>query len=467
MLQPNQLHEYQVRAINHQVQHPSSMLWVGTGLGKTAITLTTIAHLRNHNTVKAALVLAPLRVCQAVWRQEAQKWEHLRHLRFSAIIGDKSARTRAITRPADVYLTNYENVTWLFQMLDHYYASRIDLLPFDMLVLDESTKMKRPDTKRMQAIMPYLKYFRYRTGLTGTPATNGLEDVWGQALCVDSGYRLGTDYSSFIANYFEKGGHGGYKCTPTEKGKDLIYSRLSDVVLQLRKEDYGKLPDVVERRVEVELPPKARKIYDDLEIKFWTELDSGKELEIASPAALVNKLLQVAGGNIYTSTELKTWEPVHDAKLEALDEIIEEAAGSPILVAYRFKPDAERIMAKYPYARMLTGLSEKDFNQTLEDWKAGKIRLLLGHPASVGHGVDGLQKGGHILVWFGRNWSLELKLQMTGRLERQGQEHPLMIHTIHAKDTADDLVEFNLAVNHQTQESLKDAVDLYRKQRGL
>jgi len=334
-------------------------------------------------------------------------------------------------------------------------------------VLDESTKMKRPDTKRMAAILPYLKYFRYRIGLTGSPATNGLEDVWGQFLCIDSGYRLGADFSAFIANYFEKGGFGGYKNTPTSHGEAQIHQRISDIVLQLRTEDYQKLPPVIERKVEIELPEKARKMYDDLELKFWTELDNGQELEINSPSALINKLLQMANGSVYTNTELKTWEAVHNAKLDALDEIIEEAAGDPVLVAYRYRPDAERIMEKYPFAVNLTGLSERDFNQTLEDWKAGKIRLLLGHPASVGHGVDGLQKGGKILVWFGRNWSLELTLQMRARLERQGQTEPLTIHTIHAKETADDLVEMNLAVNEQTQDTLREAVDMYRKQRGL
>lgn len=466
MFHATDLHEYQVRAVNHAVANPQAMLWIGTGLGKTAIVETTVAHLRNHRAIKAALVIAPLRVCQAVWRQEAQKWSHLRHLRFSPILGDGPDRLRAITRPADIYLVNYENVAWLFQMLEHYYASRVDLLPFDMLIMDESTKMKSPLSKRLAAILPYLKFFRHRIGMTGTPATKGLEDLWGQFLCVDSGIRLGTDYSAFVSNYFEKGGFGGYKYSPTPAGEQLIYSRVSDIVLQLKKEDYLDLPDIIDREVLVELPPKARKIYDDLELQLWAELDEGKELEIASPAALVNKLLQISNGNVYTNTELKTWEKVHDEKLNALDEVIEEAAGQPILLAYNFKPDAARIMQRYPYAVNLTGLSEKEFNKTIEDWKAGKIRLLLGHPASVAHGVDGLQKGGHIMVWFGNNWSLELTLQMRDRLQRQGQGEPVVIINIRTKDTADFLVKATLSERLETQTSLETAVEQYRKARG-
>ena len=467
LLHPYQMHEYQVRAVNHMLSHPSSMLWMGMGLGKTMVGETSVAHLIQHNFIRAALVTAPLRVVQAVWMQEARKWSHLRHLRFSLIHGNVHERIRALSKPADIYLINYENLAWLYGILYHYYISRGTLLPFDAWLIDESTKMKSADTKRFEAMLPLLPYFKYRTGLTGTPASNGLEDLWGQFLMVDSGQRLGADFDSYIFKFFEKGGYGGYKNKPTEEGEAYIHRIVSDIVLQLRSEDYIKMPDLKVNDIWVDLPPKARKQYDELELQMWTMLDNGEPLEIQHESAKVNKLLQMANGAAYTNTETKEWERIHDAKLDALEEVIEEAGGEPILLGYNYKPDAYRILKRFKFAKNLTGMKGSEFTQTLEDWKAGKVRLLLGHPASMGHGVDGLQKRGHILVKYGNNWSLELNLQLEGRLQRQGQGEPVICHRIMARDTADELVRMSLVVKDDTQTELRDAVDAYRRQRGM
>lgn len=463
ILRPEQLHHYQLKAINHQIANPSSMLWIGMGLGKTVITETSIAHLIQHQFTRAALVLGPLRVVQSVWLQEARKWSHLQHLRFSLIHGNAMERMRALTRPADIYLMNYENLSWLEAQLQHYYIKRGTLLPFDYLALDESTKLKNYDTKRMTAIIPLLPYFNYRTGLTGTPASNGLEDLFGQYLVIDGGQRLGRSKDFYLGNYFKKADSNGYKYKVTPEGEAYIHHAVADITLEMKTEDYIDLPDFVTNDIYVDLSPKHRRQYDELEMLMFTELDNGEPLEVNAPAAKTNKCLQFSNGAAYTNTETKEWHAVHDAKLDALEDIMEEAGGSPVLVAYNYTPDALRIMKRFPYAKNLTGMKGAEFVQTLEDWKQGKVRMLLGHPASMGHGVDGLQKAGHTLVWFGLNWSLELTLQFNARIQRQGQGHPVVCHRILTRNTMDDAVRIALDVKTQTQDNLREAVMQYRK----
>ena len=452
-----------MRAINHVVQHPSSMLWIDTGLGKTVVAETAFAHLQAHNYVRAALVLGPLRVVQSVWHAEAAKWEQLKHLRFSLIHGNSAQdRMRGLTRPADIYLMNYENLPWLLVQLKHYYIDRGTLLPFDFLIADEIPKLKNYETKRMEAIIPMLPFFKYRTGLTGTPSSNGLEDLFGQYLVLDNGARLGMNYGMYLSNYFKKADQNGYKYEATPEGASYIYRQVSDITLNLRAADYLELPKTVINDIYVDMPRKYRKQYEELEMLMFTELENGAILEVNDPGARTNKCLQFSNGAVYTDTETKAWEPVHDLKLDALEDIVEEAGGEPILVAYNYKPDAKRIMARFPYAKNLTGMSRDEFLQTLADWNEGKIRLLLGHPASMGHGVDGLQKRGHICVWFGLNWSLEYYMQLNARLDRQGQERSVIIHRIMCRGTADELVRDSLEIKGETQEGLRSAVDLYQ-----
>ena len=459
------MHPYQIRAANHLLEHPFAFIWGFLGSGKTIMTLTAIAQLLRYRACRAVLVIAPLRVAQSGWASEALKWEHTRHLRFELLHGERDSRTRALFRPADVYLINYEGVAWLMNTLQRYFVNHGIPLPFDVLVYDESPRMKNFSAVRVQAIIPYLQYFTRRWGLTGTPASNGLEDLFGQFLVVDGGLRLGVDPQSYLSAYFRPGGYNGYGYTPTEDGQRYIYERAADITLELKEQDYSNLPDLVMNDIYVDLEPRHRQQYEEIEMQLFTELDNGVELEIEHPSAKTNKLLQLSNGSVYTDTETREWHPVHDRKLLALDEIMEETGGEPVLVAYTYKPDAERIMQRYRYAVNLSGLSGAQFNQTLDDWKAGKIRLLLGHPASMSEGVDGLQESGRHLVWFGLNWSLMLYTQFNGRLRRQGQGHPVICHRILTRDTFDDVVKETLGMKAVTQEDLRRAVGEYRKRK--
>lgn len=467
MLHPENLHDYQVRAVNHMLMQPQSMLWLGTGLGKSVVTLSAASHLIKHGAVRSTLILGPLRVVQSVWRQEAMKWSHTRHLKFSLIHGTPEQRLRALFTPADVYLLNYEGIPWLIEMMYHYFVAKGTLLPFDMLVADEVPKLKNPETKRMEALIPYLRYFNYRTGLTGTPASNGLEDLFGQYLVIDSGARFGRIRDDYLARFFRRGGFNGYKWTATAEGEAYIHRVVADITLQMNTRDYIDLPELIINDIYVDLKPKHRRQYEELEALFFTELDNGVQLEIDHPNAKVNKCWQFSNGTVYTNTETKEWHKVHDEKLEALQEIVDEAQGEPILVAYKYRPDAYRIQEKFPWAVNLSGLSGTKFNQALSDWKEGKLRMLLGHPASMAHGVDGLQDRGHILVWFGLNPSLELTIQFNDRLSRQGQGHPVMCHRILTKDTLDDATKMSLIEKDGVQRDLTDAVQEYRRLKGV
>jgi SNF2 family DNA or RNA helicase len=417
--------------------------------------------------MRAALVLGPRRVVQSVWRHEGAKWSHTEHLRFSLIQGNPQQRMRALMRPADIYLINYENLVWLSTQLQHYYLRHNTLLPFDMLVLDESTRMKNFNTRRMEAIIPLLPYFKRRIGLTGTPASNGLEDLFGQFLTIDDGERLGTNYNWYLSRFFETCDYNGYRYQATEAGEAYIHRVVSDIVFKLRPEEGVKLPDLIVNDLEVDLQPKHRAQYEQLERELFTELDNGTTLEVDNAAAKTTKCLQFAAGSIITNTETREWQKVHDAKLDALEGIVEESSGQPILVAYNYRADAQRIMERFKYALNLTAMSGEMFNETLRNWVDGKVRMLIGHPASMGHGVDRLQHAGNILVWFGPNWSLELTQQFNARLHRQGQTGPVTCHRILTKNTLDEAVILALDVKHQTQEALRAAVDEYRRRKGL
>ena len=468
LLTPNHLHDYQIQGVNHLITNPMNMLWLDPGMGKTVIAETGASHLIKHGAIRAALALAPLRVVQAVWEQEAKKWSHLQHLKFSKVIGSPQQRLRALTRPAHFYLMNYENLAWLLQTLQHYYIERGTLLPFDMLISDEVPKLKNVETQRVTSIIPLLQYFNYRTGLTGTPASNGLEDLFGQFLVIDSGRRLGRNRDVYLSSYFKKEDGNGYKHKVTEEGEKYIYSNVSDITLNLSARDYLDMPDMIVNDIYIDLPKRLRTQYDQIELQAFLELDSGTSLELEHPCSKPTKCLQFSNGAVYTNTETKEWEKVHELKLDALSDIMEETGGEPVLVAYNYQPDAKRILEKFPYARNLTGMKGSEFLQTLEDWKKGNVRMLLGHPASMGHGVDGLQRKGRHLVWFGLNWSLDLFLQFNMRLERQGQSAPsVMCHRILGRDTWDEVVRIALSTKGATQSDLRDAVNVYRQMRGM
>lgn len=482
LLKPQQLHDYQRQCVLHQMYHDDSMLWLQMGLGKTPITLTTIVDRMRAGQVKKTLIFGPLRVIQAVWAREARKWEHTKHLTFSVIHGTKDKRQRALFTEADVYLTNYENMNWLAEQLDHYYLSLGKELPFQFVVYDEVSKLKNSTTLRMKGgtrdrkdkfgdeykikvtgwrkIIPH---FKYRTGLTGTPASNGYMDLHGQFLAVDGGHRLGEYVTHYKDSYFESD-YMGWSYVPTAQGKELIEQKISDITIKMDASEYLDMPAVKEVNMLVDLPPKARKAYQEVERNMFTELDNGSEIEVFSRSSVSNKCLQFCNGTPYLSAESPESEVLHDAKLDALEEVLEEAGGQPVLCSYTFKSDAERIMKKFKKLRPvnLTDTPSKDTEKVINRWNKGEIKLLIGHPASMGHGVDGLQDSGSIMVWFGLNWSLELYEQMCGRLNRQGQTQSVSIIRILCRDTVDLAVADAISRKTDDQEGLKSALQRYR-----
>ena len=468
MLTPNLLHDYQKKAVNFQCSQPNTMLWLDMGLGKTVITLTTIAHLVKTQFLKGVLIVAPIRVIRLVWRQEAAKWEHTKHLQFSMVTGTKDQRTRALLRPADIYMTNYENLRWMSETLHTYFVSKGKDLPFTGIVWDEISKMKNSATDRVKATKKILDKFVWTTGLTGTPASNGYKDLHGQFLVVDRGLRLGTSKTAFRTRFYRK--VGPYKEVAYEDTETTIKGLIGDITLEMSAADYNPLPDLIVNNIEIEMPDNLRSKYDKMEKEFFLRMDSGTEVEMFNQASLTNKCLQFSNGAMYPVAGMPLWEPVHDLKLEALEDIIEDANGSPILCAYAYRSDAQRIMDKFKSIRPINLTeckTEKDLINAMARWKSGDCRLMIGHPASMGHGIDGLQDSGHILVWFGLNWSLDLYEQFNARVRRQGQGAPVMCHRILMRDTLDQAQALALDDKAQTQQGLRNAIKQYRQSKGV
>lgn len=470
MLTPNLLHGYQQRAVNFQCAHPESMLWLDMGLGKTAITLTSIAHLLSTGFLNAVVIVAPIRVCRLVWRQEAKKWTHTQHLQFGMLTGTKDQRTRALMRPAHVYLINHENLGWLAEVLHTYYISKGRPLPFNGVVWDEISKMKNSSTERVKAVKKILPHFRWLTGLTGTPASNGYQDLHGQYLVVDKGRRLGESKTKFMTEWYRKPANDSRKVIPYKDTEERIKQLISDITLEMSAEDYNPLPDLIVNDIEVEMSESLRTRYEAMERDFFLRLDSGKEKEMFNQASLTNACLQFSNGAVYPIAGMPLWEPVHDLKLDALEELLEEANGQQVLCAYAYRSDAERIMKRFADLspiNLTECKSEGALNEAMARWASGNCKLMIGHPASMGHGIDGLQKRGHILCWYGLTWSLDLYDQMNARLRRQGQGVPVICHRIVCRDTMDQAQMIALRDKATTQDSLRKAVKQYRQLRGV
>jgi SNF2 family DNA or RNA helicase len=462
------LHPYQKRAVNMQCSLPHSMMWLDPGLGKTAISLTTIAHLLSTGFLRGVVIVAPVRVCRLVWRQEAEKWAHTKHLKFSVVMGTRDQRTRALLRPADVYLINYENLGWLAETLNTYFVQKGKPIPFNGIVWDEISKMKNSTTARVKSFMRIINHFDWATGLTGTPASNGYKDLHGQYLVVDRGHRLGTSKTAFKTRFYYK--EGPYTEVPFKDTETQIKELIGDITLEMSAEDYNPLPDLIVRDVEVEMEGPVRDKYEQMEKELFLQLDSGKEIEMFNQAALMNKCLQYGNGAVYPVAGLPLWEPIHDLKLDALEEVIDSLGGQPLLCAYQFKSDAERIMKRFAHLRPINLTeckSESALNNAMERWKSGDCLLMIGHPASMGHGIDGLQKRGKHIAWFGLTWSLDLYEQMNARIRRQGQGHPVMCYRILATKTIDQAQAMALDDKATTQAGLRKAVKDYRREKGV
>ena len=436
-------HDYQKYAIEYIKSHPITALFLDMGLGKTVTTLTAIRDLMyDAFEVKRVLVVAPLRVARDTWPDELRKWNHLKELTCSVVVGTVAERRRALQQDADIYIVNRENLAWLYE------NSRLD---FDMVVLDELSSFKNHQSKRFRAMKAMRPKVKRIVGLTGTPTGNGLMDLWAEFRILDMGERLGRYISQYRNLYFKPDKRNGmvvYSYKPLPGAEEAIYHQISDITMSMKATDYLEMPERVSVAKEVRVSETEKKRYDELKKSLVLELPGG-EVTSANAASLTLKLSQMANGAIYTDD--KNVVNIHDRKLEALEDLVESANGKSVLVAYWFKHDKDRIRERME-ARELK--EPQDF----ADWNAGKIPVALIHPASAGHGLN-LQKGGSILIWFGLTWSLELYQQTNARLWRQGQaDKTVIIQHIVAKDTIDERILNVLKHKDGTQAALIDAV---------
>jgi SNF2 family DNA or RNA helicase len=442
-LDRNDLHDYQLKAIDFIIEEERCALLLDMGMGKSVSTLTAIKDLKDSFAVNKVLVIAPLRVARSVWAQEAQKWRHLDDLKVSVCLGASRNRQAALARDADIYVINRENVTWL---VDLYKAK----WPFDAVIIDESSSFKSPSSKRFRSIKKILPYTNYMVLLTGTPSPNSLMDLWSQMYLVDFGERLGRTVTGYRQRFFDQD-FMGYRYTARAGSAEKIHALISDKAISMNAEDYLELPDRIDIDLPVQMPTTALKSYKEMEKTLLSTLETGEEVEAVSAAALANKLLQFANGAAYYD-EHKNWAEVHKEKLDALEEIVEENPNENILVAYNYKFDLARLLKRFPQAKVLD-----NEDSTIERWNRGEIPMLLAHPASAGHGIN-LQKGGSLSVWFGLNWSLELYQQFNARLHRQGQTKPVRIIHLVSEGTIDERVLRVLKDKDATQSSLLNAL---------
>lgn len=462
MLKKSDLHNYQLAGVEHIIGHPYCGLFLDLGLGKTVTTLTAIeALIFDYCEVDSVLIIAPKRVAESVWQEEAEKWEHLRHLTFSKIIGTQKQRQEAIRAQANIYIISRDNIAWLCAL---YGGGK---LPFDMVVIDELSSFKSYKSERFKAMRGARLYLKRLVGLTGTPAPNGLIDLWPQIYLMDRGDRLEKTITRYREKYFRPGRTNGnvvFSYDLMEDSEYIIHKKIEDICISMKSEDYLEMPVRTDNYIKLKMPDSIKKKYEDFEKEKVIDLlnNQGEEnaINVVNAAALSNKLLQFANGAIYD--ENRNVYKVHDIKLEALKEMIEDANGQPVLVAWTFQFDRDRIM-KYLKAYNPRELkTPKD----IEDWNAGKIQVMLAHPASAGHGLN-LQAGGHIIIWFGTTWSLELYQQFNGRLYRQGQKEHVIINHLILQGTHDEDAIRALKAKDQKQNSLlnsiKARIDKYKK----
>ncbi len=434
-------HDYQRYAAEFIITQPVAALLLDMGLGKTSITLTAINDLLFDSfEVHKVLVVAPLRVARDTWSAEIEKWEHLKNLRYSVVVGTEQERLKALRTPADIYIINRENVQWLVE------ESGIPL-DFDMAVIDELSSFKNHQSKRFRAFMKVRPKLKRIVGLTGTPAGNGLMDLFAEFKLLDMGERLGRLIGQYRNAYFQPDKRNGmviYSYKPLPNAERQIYDKISDITISMKAADHLKMPELVSTEYVVQLSDKEREKYERLK-KDLVLSEDNEEVTAANAASLSNKLSQMANGAVYSDDESVI--EIHDRKLDALEDIIESMNGKTLLVAYWFKHDLERIRKRFE-------IREIKSSEDISEWNSGKIPVALIHPASAGHGLN-LQSGGSTLVWFGLTWSLELYQQTNARLRRQGQTaDTVVIQHIIAKGTIDEQIMKALKAKDTTQAAL-------------
>lgn len=467
------LHNYQKACVEHIINTSHCGVFLEMGLGKTVSTLTAINQLMyDYCEINSVLIIAPKRVAESVWQEEAEKWDHLKHLQFSKIIGSPQQRLEALKTKANIYIISRDNIAWLSSL---YGGGK---LPFEMIVVDELSSFKSYKSLRFKALKVTQPYFKRFVGLTGTPAPNSLIDLWPQIYLMDRGERLGKTITAYRTKYFTPGKTNGnvvYSYSPLADSEKLIHEKISDICISMKAQDYLEMPFRTDNYIKLRMPEALKKQYEDFEKNKVLELlqpkqeylenvdkwvDSPVEINVVNAAALSNKLLQFANGAIYD--ENKQVFPIHDIKLEALKEIIEDANGQSVLIAWTYQFDRDRIMEylkKYKPRELKT-------NTDISDWNAGKIQVLLAHPASAGHGLN-LQAGGSIIIWFGQTWSLELYQQFNARLYRQGQQKGVIINHLILEHSHDEEVIKALKSKDKKQNALMDSIkakiDKYKK----
>lgn len=438
MLNRNNMHEYQNRAVDFIKDNKKAALWIDMGLGKTISTLTALSDLVANKKVKKVLIVAPLRVAKHTWSEEIRNWDHIQ-IDYTILAGLTPAnRKSAIYSDSPVHIINREMIPWLVEVLGQKWH-------YDCVVIDESSSFKSHASKRWKAFRKVLGKIKRMVQLTGTPAPNSLMDLWPQLYLLDKGERLENTRGKFLAKYCTVVGNpqwNQYEVNPERA--DTIYKKVKDLVLRMSAKDYLELPERIDLTVEVELPPKARKAYEDMKRDFIMMYESGEVLAV-NAAVQVGKLLQICNGNAYT--EDGDFVELHKEKLNELEQIIEQAQ-EPVLVAYNYKSDLSVIQKQLPNAEVLSSDPT-----AIDRWNKGEIPVLLTHPASAGHGLN-LQKGGNIIVWYGVPWSLELYQQFNARLHRQGQQKPVRIIHIVAKNSADESVVESLKTKDDSQTKL-------------
>ena len=443
-------HDYQKYVIEYIQSHPVSAVFLDMGLGKTSITLTALNDLLfDYFTVHKILVIAPLRVAKTTWSAEIKKWDHLKDLKYSIVVGTPTERKNALQRQADIYIINRENIPWLIE----YTKAAFD---FDMVVIDELSSFKNYQAKRFKALMKVRPKIKRIVGLTGTPSSNGLMDLFAEFKLLDMGERLGRFIGQYRNTYFtpdKRNGQVIFSYKPLPVAEDAIYRKISDITISMKAVDHLKMPELVTSDYEVEFSEKEQNRYKELKENMVLQL-SGEEITAANAASLSNKLCQMANGAIYDDE--KNIIQIHDRKLDALEDIIESMNGRPVLVAYWFKHDYDRIVERLKMQNV--PCAKLDTEQSITSWNTGEIPVALIHPASAGHGLN-LQSGGSTLVWFGLTWSLELYQQTNARLYRQGQcSDTVVIQHIVAKNTIDEQIMKALKKKDNTQSALIDAV---------
>lgn len=442
-------HPYQKQAIQHVLDNPKSGLILDMGLGKTSIVLTALEQMIANIEIKKPLIIAPKRICEHTWQAEISKWQHLKHLKLSRIIGTEKQRIIALNTPADIYIVSRDNISW---MVD--YSQRVlKKWLFETIVIDESSSFKNRQSIRFKSVRKILNKVDRMVILTGTPTPAGLLDLWTQLYLLDQGERLCKTFTNYKDLYFTAGASSGHIVFQynLKKGADkLIHDQIKDICLSMTAKDYLELPERIDVIEEIDLDDHDK--YLEFKKTEVLQLLNGEELTPINAASMYSLLLQYCNGAVYLAD--KTYEIVDTAKLDSLVEAVEALNGTPVIIFYQFISDKERILKKLPRAKLLEGA------QGIDDWNAGNIEVLVLHAASAGHGLN-LQDGGATVFWYGVPWSLELYLQANARVHRQGQLKPVMIKHFVAKDTIEQLVLKRLADKNITQEALIEALKKY------